>query len=530
MRPSVRFICVLFIFAIILSSCGNGGGKPDSGQTDPGTDIPQAKTEENKTVEITTETKAKPLILVRADGTPNCTVTMPLNASEETAAAVAQFVKDVEKKTGVELPLVDETSEIRTEYEIAVNATLGREPLAEQLQATPYTDYLVRMWDWHIMVTARSDKALSTALKRILFVLENLDEGFCVREGISLQASAILGERKTSVPLYDTENGKELPLYSVKNGYEVCIQETTTTEFSAYAEKLGALGFVKYSEASMSAGSASQGRNLSLTYTGEDLDVFLTWNDPLQTARIVFAEKSPLPESEKPTLTSSDTADLTIAQIGIGGLGMSYAIQLRDYSFILIDGGTNAESNITKLHDYILEKTPDGTQPRIACWIFTHADPDHIGAPFGFLQKYMGEIVLESVICNFPDCSVQNTSQNDETIGTSIFTLENLINRFYGSKVYTAHTGQTFFFKGLELEILFTEEDIYPKKVNSYNDTTLMGRFTFDNGKTFMMLGDSTQQTSQQLAATFGEFAQERHPSARASRTDRRRPPALSVY
>ncbi|MBQ9116650.1 MAG: hypothetical protein IJY04_06465, partial [Clostridia bacterium] len=213
-----------------------------------------------------------------------------------------------------------------------------------------------------------------------------------------------------------------------------------------------------------------------------------------------------LPALEKPTLTANDTAKMSIAQIGIGGLGMSYVIQLKDYSFIVIDGGTSASENVQKLYDYMVEKTPSGKKPTIACWVFTHADPDHIGAPQAFLTKYMEEVELESVVSNFPDCSVQDTSQDDQKIGAAIFALENLIKRFYDATVYNVHTGQKLYFKGVEMEVLTTEEELYPVKAESYNWTSLMARFTFDNGKTFTMLGDAAEKTSKQLAATYGSY------------------------
>lgn len=499
MKRLSKILCGLLVLILLLSSCGTQ--TPDV----PPTTEPNGTTEETP---ATTETKelAKPIFLVKSDGTANCTVTKPKDAPEATAEAVTKFVNDFKKKTGVTLPVADEYSEIGTAYEIAVNAEAGRQPVAEQLQETAYTDYRIGLWDWHIMVTSRTDRALTAGLKRLVYLLEEVDGGWCLREDLGTSASALLGDRKTSVPLYETASGTELPMYSVKDGYEICVQNSTEAEYFAYAKKLEDSGFAKYSENEMSAGNSVAGKNRTAVYRGEDVDVFLTWSVSLKTARVVFSIPSALPELTKPTLTAADTAKLSLAQIGIGGQGMSYVIQLRDYSFIVIDGGTNADENVTKLYNYIVEKTPAGMKPTIACWVFTHADPDHIGAPTAFLKKHMETVELKAIVCNFPDCSVQNTVQNDTTIGEAIFTLENTVKMFYDATYYTVHTGQKFYFKGVEMEIFFTEEDIYPKKVNSYNDTSAMAKFTFDNGKTFMMLGDGTEQASKQLAETYREY------------------------
>ena len=497
MKNIIRILCLLIACMMLFSSCTNN--EADA--------VPNGETVDEQADQ--TETKeelAAPIVLVTADGKANCTVTKPKDDSEELEQAIDSFLKEIQKKTGVKLPVVDEVSEISTEYEIAINATTGRTPLAEQYDATPYTDYMLGIWDWHIMVTARAESCVKAGLKKISSSLEKIDDGYCIREDIGTSASAILGDKKSSVPVYETKKGEELPLYSVNKGYEVCIQNNTESEFKAYVKKLEDFGFTKYSENAMPAGNSVLGGNLSCVYTAEDMHVFINWYVSQKTARIVFTDPTELPSLEKPALTSADTAKTSIAQIGIAGLGMSYVIQLKDYSFIVIDGGTKASSNLTKLYDYMVSKTPSGKKPTIECWIFTHADPDHIGAPTEFLKNYMEKIELVSVASNFPDCSVQDTSQNDETIGGAIFTLENTINLFYAPKVYTIHTGQKFYFKGVEMEVLFTEEDTYPLKVNSYNDTSAMMRFTFDNGKTFTVLGDSTEQLSKQLANTYKEY------------------------
>ena len=174
---------------------------------------------------------------------------------------------------------------------------------------------------------------------------------------------------------------------------------------------------------------------------------------------MVYTEPTELPLLTKPVLTASDTARTGIAQLGIAGLGMSYVIQLKDYSFMVIDGGTNADSNVSMLYGYMLDRTPDGQKPTVACWIFTHPDPDHIGAPAKFLTDHGKDVTLKAVAYNFPDCAVQNTVQNDEVIADSIITLESIVKRCSNAKIYTLHTGQRFYFKGVEMEILFTEED-----------------------------------------------------------------------
>ena len=488
-KTIIKLSCYLISLMLLLFSCADG--KQDTSTQKSDAKIPAAP--------------AKPMMLI-ANGNAKYTVVKPTECSEEITEAIESFVRKVKKETGVALPVVDETATIGTEYEISVNATYGRSALSAQLKDTAYTDYQITTKDRHILITARSEKAVSAALKKLLNTIEAFEDGYGIQEEINVRASVTLGQRKHSVPVYDTNGGTELPIYSVGKGYEVLIQNTSKNEFSAYAKKLEAHGFIKYSENAIPAGTSSTDSNLSCVYTTEDVYVFINWNPSQQAARVVYTEPTELPHLTKPVLTASDTARTSIAQLGIAGLGMSYIIQLKDYSFIVIDGGTNADSNVSMLYDYMLNHTPDGQKPTVACWIFTHPDPDHIGAPAKFLTDHGKDIELEAVAYNFPDCTVQDTVQNDEVIAGSIMTLESIVKRCTNAKIYTLHTGQRFYFKGVEMEILFTEEDTYPLTVKCYNDTSSMMRFTFDNGTTFTVLADSTVQTSKQLAATYKEY------------------------
>lgn len=509
--------CLIALF--LLSSCMDQGQDIKTESETQETAAPQKDSTESQTDSAeppkdSTESKKDPTepsevfekMMLTKNGKPNCTIVKPQECPEKISKIIADFVKEFRIRTRVELPVVDEMTVINTEYEIAVNATNGRASLFDQLKETAYTDYRIGIWERHIMITAHYDKTVEAAFTRILDSMEESGDDCFIRTDFNVQESMFSESGKYSVPVYDTEEGIEFPVYSVDDGYEVLIQNTSLDEFLAYTKKLPKYGFVKYSESTIPAGTSSASSNISCVYTSEDIHVFLNWNANQNEVRIVFTKPTDLPLLTRPTLTAEDTSQASIAQIGIAGLGMSYVIQLKDYSFIVIDGGTKADDNVNKLYDYMIGKTPAGKKPTVACWIFTHPDPDHIGAPAVFLKKYAEEIELEAVAYNFPDCSVQNTTQNDETIHASIFSLESIIAHYYDAETYTIHTGQKFYFKGVEMEILYTEEDTYPLTVKCYNDTTAMLRFTFDNGKTFMMLGDSTVQTSKLLADTYREY------------------------
>ena len=479
----------LLVLIMLLSSC-NGNVSVDSEKSD--------QTSESKETEETEETKelAAPMVLVTADGKANCTVTKPKNASKECEDAVSNFVREIEKKTGVRLPVVDEVSEIVTEYEIAINAKTGRSPLVEQYEATAYTDYVIGLWDWHIMLTTHSDRSIKAGLKKISSSLEQIDEGFCIREDIGTSASAILGDKKASVPLYESANGKEFPLYSVSKGYEICVQNTTEDEFKAYTKKLEACGYTKYSENAISAGKSVAGKNLSYVYTAEDMQVFMNWSFSKKIARIIFTEPTELPALTKPALASGDTAKTSIAQIGIGGNGMSYAIQLKDYSFIVIDGGNSADAEPFLA---LLQKYSDSTKVTVDYWIITHPHGDHY---FCLRELCKREDILEklevkNLMYHLPTWLDKETPVR---CATSRDELENIACVLGANTVYPK-ANEKIVVGGAEIELLYVFDG--KEKVDNGNGLSLI--FTVTDGKRVMITGDAFKPSLRRMAEEYGD-------------------------
>jgi hypothetical protein len=61
------------------------------------------------------------------------------------------------------------------------------------------------------------------------------------------------------------------------------------------------------------------------------------------------------------------------------------------------------------------------------------------------------------------------------------------------------------YFDGAELEILSSMDNSFPSLYFSLNDTSVISRLKFDNGKTVMLLADATHHLTRQRAATYKE-------------------------
>ena len=317
-----------------------------------------------------------------------------------------------------------------------------------------------------------------------------------------------MNELVKKLPQYETSVGNILPIgKTIRNSFQICIQNTTIDECRAYAQLLEAHGFSKYSLKEISVGTQnSDGTNLFYTYITEEVQVFLSWYTLLKTARIVLEPRKMLPRLEKLVLSKNDNIIPCLIQPKLNR-GMSFVVQLADASFIVIDGGCYDCEDAQRLYEILLSRTPAGTRTQIAMWLFTHPHFDHIELATEFILQNAVNIDIKAFAYQFPDCKQMSTIEVNQEVDKLIKDLEISIYEGYPeANIYTLHTGQTYYFKGLEIEILFTGEDFYPLQATSYNDTSAAWRMRFDSGKKVLFLGDCMCKSCQQLALTYGEY------------------------
>lgn len=310
------------------------------------------------------------------------------------------------------------------------------------------------------------------------------------------------------VPSYTTLAGCVLPIdESIRNGFQVCIQNTTIEECRNYARVLETAGFVQYSVNEIGAGTQAEDRvNLYFVYTRKDMQVFLSWNGCTGTSRIVVTLPQELSDREKVNLKESICMP-SIAQPKLD-IGMSYVIQLVDGTFIIMDGGAFNSEDVEYLYNFLTEKTPEDQQITIAAWMFSHPHYDHIELATNFIQKYASDVLIQAFLYQFPEFDrLGKLYEGEERVKEDVERLEDSIASYYpDAAVYTLHTGQRYFFNGAKIEILFTGEDIYPYKPISYNDFSAAWRVIFENGTTFLVLGDCSSFSCRQMANRYGDY------------------------
>ena len=475
--------------AVCLWSCG-------------GTDEPQTDTQSAQNGEVTEEqsetntppTKQKVSLGITKGKIPLYQVVYPAGLGEDSRTAVTDFILDVYEKTGVQLPITsDSASASDNKKEIIICGTTRS--ASKDMSSISYAEYgMEALEDGTILVWGYGNTYLDKALGYLLNGMVKMQDGGYYYKGlVSIESSGsdILAE------LPKATFGKVDGVYeSADDVYQVTVGEAQLNDFKAYKSLLANGGYTLHAENTIDS------KNVFATYKNDKYAIHLGYHGNTSQMEIIIEKLGYLPSATAPTYTKKVSASITQMKLGSGG-GMSYVIQLEDGSLVVIDGGLSDYTARKELLTVLQSKNArtDFEKPRVT-WMFTHAHPDHIQLAADFLNENSKNIELVLVCANFID---QN-SKYASTIGDgySHATLMNIIRSKYPrAEIMNFHTGQTLKLAGCEIDFYLTHEDIYPVAVGTLNSTSSVWRMDF-GGKTFMVLGDTTETGAEILNAYYG--------------------------
>lgn len=312
---------------------------------------------------------------------------------------------------------------------------------------------------------------------------------------------------KMNIPKYNTIAGQSYPSGSLgKDDLRLRIQNTTVEECREYARLLEHEGFVLHMKKEVSASSRyAYNVNLFYCYYNEEACVFVFWDASIHT---VFITAEPLQKLPKTRIDSpkESVCISTFTQLKVRS-GMCYVVNLSDGSFIIVDGGEGGAEDCLRLYDFLKENSPH-EKPTVALWVFTHSHSDHIGLAMQFIVDYKEKVNVEAFAYQFPDCNKIDVSMESvEEMKKDIEVLEqNIQNGYPTATIYTLHTGHSYYFSGVEIEILWTVDDTYPANYTSFNDLSCALRMKFANGRSVLLLGDCMHEACRRMAHTYGDY------------------------
>ncbi len=463
--------------------------------------------------------------IICKDGVSEYKIVLPKNATRPILLLAEKLQKGFEPYSE-KLPEIVKDGEVDTALEILFYKT-ERAESKQLLAELGYTDYAIGMRGGKIAIVSHSEAGMIEAVERFIFYLD------------SFRPAALIGKPCVAMPDGFTINGfvvrfaGEIPRYeggvlagvndAESSSYTVSIDETSEPEYRAYLAKLEENGYKKYTENEIEG-------NLFAIYTGEEKNIFCQYAPRYSKAKITAAHKGDLPELESENIWKNKGVKPFFAMLemvsAVDTCGFGFVWRLSDGSFIVLDGGIPEydERDGLAQHDQLfnfLKKHSPTDEIRVAAWLFSHSHNDHIGAFMSFAMKYSPYVKVERVIYNLPA---------DTVIGEGHVGYQNRFRkccRMFGrdTKVIHAHTGEKFFIRDAEIEMLYTLDDFYPnilmqagmgKQPLPYlkHHTYPKNRFEFNDtsfvfsvkmaGQKMMMLGDATFLCCDMLVDRYG--------------------------
>ncbi len=201
------------------------------------------------------------------------------------------------------------------------------------------------------------------------------------------------------------------------------------------------------------------------------------------------------------------------------GSACGYVITLEDGSFFICDGGSTGggieiytllEKLFVKIHG---EKPSKDNPIVIAGYYLTHLHGDHTGKMKTFAQRYgnSDKVKMEYFFTNCP------SKDEQFNIGASGATAsyQSLLYGFANTaKIVKVRSGDRFYLRNVEFEVLYTHEDMHPHMLDYFNETSVVIRAFVGNSEaaakveptSFLMTGDMNRYTGYYLCGMYGDY------------------------
>lgn len=274
---------------------------------------------------------------------------------------------------------------------------------------------------------------------------------------------------------------------------------TNKADFDAYCASLEASGFVKYS-------SSDLGGNLFASYKGSKGNIHISL-DPKSGRTKILTEKStlhlaPIVEGETfEKIAEPSVTILTLSYSADNTNGLGLIFRLSDGSFLIYDGGFSADGETVM--NALNELNVTGKKPVVRMWLLTHMHGDHVRAFAAFSSNHAKDIELDYVVCN----SAGAYYDKDKSGIATPDKIRKYVQAFSGAKMIKVHDGTVMQFADAKVEILQTQEALYPhiENLGFGNDTSVVSRVTL-GGQTVILPGDIQVTGGNTLCATYGDY------------------------
>ncbi|MBQ8342276.1 MAG: MBL fold metallo-hydrolase [Clostridia bacterium] len=414
---------------------------------------------------------------------------------------------------------------------------------ADLLGALSVNEYGVLCHKGQIAIGGWSDEMVVNATNHLTLVLDYCKD--YVNGSVSMPIGVVFSANRTAypdgVPQFEggtlvgvVESGSGTLDPDVENAtFQECYADCTPAQYESYCSKLLSEGFTLYQE-NRNKNTDTNQDNTYRTYVNGQNMVHVYLLGEADTVRVIVSR---LDQINMPNVTKENYTKITEPKLtqmrfaySTGNFGLCTILTLEDGSFIIYDGGGEGKNNVEANDDDRLYSLLTQLNPRkdgkivIAAWILTHQHWDHYYNFYRFCEEYGKNVTIEQYICNLSSSSYKYNSHNPDGYG-----IKNLIkvrDQFMLTPfdIVEVHTGQKMWVRNVQVEIMFTQEDMYPSPIYYFNNTTLVTRLhvtrttakiddavsantTVSSTNTVLMLGDQNFEASHYMLDMYGKTA-----------------------
>lgn len=453
------------------------------------------------------------------DGVPNVEVAARSDADEKAAATL--FAEKLAELT---------KTDVKQLYQGDVEVVFQKEA------NIPFNSYSVAHKDGKLTVSARDNTGLLSAATGLYDLLRSFTR-YSSTKMLYFPVDVSLGEIaiKTALPVLPYLEGAEF--YDANlcaTSYSIALEKSSKEVFDAYAATIEGMGYslrdtrsiaynyIKNDPLNYAEGAADKTNEFRL-YTNRDYMVYMYFCQGNGNIRVIGANISEFENyaAVRANASVEGEGETLFAMLDIGaqnetdpswifGQGMCFVYKLNDGRFIIIDGGQwedqdTAGSEATRLYNWLLEHSNDG-KIVIAAWLLTHGHSDHVNIAFKFEQLYGTKVEIEYFMYNFPTydytISMPNSDMSTGYYKDRYPRTASMLNRY---DCLIPHTGMIYRFANCTVEIVYTHEDFYPRKISDYNNSCTVFKITV-GGYSFLVAGDLEEPGQEHCISQTGDY------------------------